>query len=301
MRPKAFAHRRGQPPRSGKSLRSSDRGGVRERQSRAPAARRRSGRLFTTGGPMNEAVNPEDAACTLCTSSSARAWRRSPATTCRSTIRPGSSPSTCTPASSPGCSTFRIWARRCIEGADHAAVAAFLETLCPADLLSLAPGRQRYTPIAQRRRRDRRRPDGRPPARRGRRVETRRQRLAKSRRLRAHSPRACPPGVRLTPLPEAALIALQGPLAAATLARLAPGEGLETMAFMSARPARIAGFETFVSRSGYTGEDGYEISLAVDAGGKLRSHSAGRARRRADRSRRARFAAARGRPLPLRA
>ena len=33
------------------------------------------------------------------------------------------------------------------------------------------------------------------------------------------------------------------------------------MAFMSARPARIAGFETFVSRSGYTGEDGYEISL----------------------------------------
>jgi aminomethyltransferase len=46
------------------------------------------------------------------------------------------------------------------------------------------------------------------------------------------------------------------------LARLASGEGLETMAFMSARPARIAGFETFVSRSGYTGEDGYEISLA---------------------------------------
>ena len=69
-------------------------------------------------------------------------------------------------------------------------------------------------------------------------------------------------GVRLTPLPQAALIALQGPLAAATLARLAPGEGIETMAFMSARPARIADVETFVSRSGYTGEDGYEISLA---------------------------------------
>jgi aminomethyltransferase len=34
------------------------------------------------------------------------------------------------------------------------------------------------------------------------------------------------------------------------------------MAFMSGRPARLAGFETFVSRSGYTGEDGYEISLA---------------------------------------
>jgi len=70
-----------------------------------------------------------------------------------------------------------------------------------------------------------------------------------------------PSGVRLTLLPQAALVALQGPLAAPTLARLAPGEGLEAMAFMSARPARIAGFETFVSRSGYTGEDGYEISI----------------------------------------
>src|ERR1700733_7922349 len=34
-----------------------------------------------------------------------------------------------------------------IEGDDHAAVAAFLETLCPADLLNLAPGRQRYTQL----------------------------------------------------------------------------------------------------------------------------------------------------------
>src|SRR5271155_2333774 len=34
-----------------------------------------------------------------------------------------------------------------IEAADHAAVAAFLETLCPADLLNLAPGRQRYTQL----------------------------------------------------------------------------------------------------------------------------------------------------------
>ena len=34
-----------------------------------------------------------------------------------------------------------------IEGADHAAVAAFLETLCPADFLNLAPGRQRYSQL----------------------------------------------------------------------------------------------------------------------------------------------------------
>ena len=34
-----------------------------------------------------------------------------------------------------------------IEGADHAAVASFLKSLCPADLLNLAPGRQRYTQL----------------------------------------------------------------------------------------------------------------------------------------------------------
>src|ERR1700761_5231587 len=34
-----------------------------------------------------------------------------------------------------------------IEGDDHAAVAGFLESLCPADLLNLAPGRQRYTQL----------------------------------------------------------------------------------------------------------------------------------------------------------
>ena len=34
-----------------------------------------------------------------------------------------------------------------IEGGDHAAVASFLESLCPADFLNLAPGRQRYTQL----------------------------------------------------------------------------------------------------------------------------------------------------------
>src|SRR6476620_11012636 len=34
-----------------------------------------------------------------------------------------------------------------IEGADHAAPASFLESLCPADILNLAPGRQRYTQL----------------------------------------------------------------------------------------------------------------------------------------------------------
>src|SRR5580693_9605404 len=34
-----------------------------------------------------------------------------------------------------------------IEASDHAAVAGFLESLCPADILNLAPGRQRYTQL----------------------------------------------------------------------------------------------------------------------------------------------------------
>ncbi len=147
-----------------------------------------------------------------------------------------------------------------IEGADHAAVAGFLESVCPADFLNLAPGRQRYTQLLNE-------SSGivddlmvtRPPAAAGTlRIIVNAARKAVDFALIRHR---LPAGVRLTPLPEAALIALQGPLAAATLARLSPGEGLETMAFMSARATRIAGSETFVSRSGYTGEDGYEISL----------------------------------------
>ena len=148
-----------------------------------------------------------------------------------------------------------------LEGADHGAVAAFLEQLCPADFRGLAPGRQRYTQLLNEK-------GGilddlmaaRAPAADGelRLVVNASRKSVDFAVLRQH----LPAGVRLTELPEAALIALQGPLAAATLARLAPGQGLESMPFMSARPTRLAGFETFVSRSGYTGEDGYEISLA---------------------------------------
>jgi aminomethyltransferase len=148
-----------------------------------------------------------------------------------------------------------------IEAADHAAVAGFLESLCPADFLNLVPGRQRYTQLLNE--------NGgivddlmvtRPPGADGalRLVVNAARKDVDFALIRERMPSS----VRLTPLPESALIALQGPLAATTLASLAPGEGLETMPFMSARPVRLARFETFVSRSGYTGEDGYEISLA---------------------------------------
>ena len=148
-----------------------------------------------------------------------------------------------------------------LEGADHATVAAFLETLCPADFVNLAPGRQRYTQLLN--------GSGgivddlmvtRPPSADGA-LQARGQRLAQGRRSSRSFASACrkASGSRRSARP--ALIAVQGPLAAATLARVAPGQGLEALPFMGARPARIAEFETFVSRSGYTGEDGYEISL----------------------------------------
>lgn len=67
--------------------------------------------------------------------------------------------------------------------------------------------------------------------------------------------------------PELALLALQGPLAAAALQRIAPG--VERLLFMQGAgfTARVDGAEPidlFVTRSGYTGEDGFEISLHQD-------------------------------------
>jgi aminomethyltransferase len=59
-------------------------------------------------------------------------------------------------------------------------------------------------------------------------------------------------------------LALQGPAAVVVLARLEPNSVLAAMAFMSARPASFGRFAAFVSRSGYTGEDGFEISVPAE-------------------------------------
>ncbi|WP_213953600.1 glycine cleavage system aminomethyltransferase GcvT [Variovorax sp. dw_954] len=63
------------------------------------------------------------------------------------------------------------------------------------------------------------------------------------------------------PLPDHALLALQGPQAAATLARLSPG--VERYVFMTGGAVQIGSIPAFVTRSGYTGEDGFEISVAA--------------------------------------
>jgi aminomethyltransferase len=64
------------------------------------------------------------------------------------------------------------------------------------------------------------------------------------------------------PLTDRALLALQGPQAASVLAKLSAG--VEAMRFMDSGPRTVAGFECYVSRSGYTGEDGFEISVPAE-------------------------------------
>jgi aminomethyltransferase len=73
----------------------------------------------------------------------------------------------------------------------------------------------------------------------------------------------------IKPLPDRALIALQGPRAETALARLAPA--IATMRFMDVRKVRILGADCQISRSGYTGEDGFEISIAADRAEALAS------------------------------
>ena len=75
----------------------------------------------------------------------------------------------------------------------------------------------------------------------------------------AHMRERLPQGVTIDHLEEQALLALQGPKAAEALSRLAPG--VEELGFMTGGAFEIGGIEAWISRSGYTGEDGFEISV----------------------------------------
>jgi len=72
-----------------------------------------------------------------------------------------------------------------------------------------------------------------------------------------------PKGVVLDHMKEQALLALQGPRAAEVLETLAPG--VSDLSFMQGAAFTIAGTPAWISRSGYTGEDGFEISIAGNA------------------------------------
>lgn len=69
-------------------------------------------------------------------------------------------------------------------------------------------------------------------------------------------------GDALSVLEDRALLALQGPAAVGVLSALAPQAG--DLTFMTGAAMDVAGLPCFVTRSGYTGEDGYEISVPSD-------------------------------------
>jgi aminomethyltransferase len=81
--------------------------------------------------------------------------------------------------------------------------------------------------------------------------------------LRAHLSESCV----IEPLGDRALLALQGPKAESVLARFCAEA--PAMRFMDSGPHKVAGLDCFVSRSGYTGEDGFEISVPAQQAEEL--------------------------------
>ena len=137
---------------------------------------------------------------------------------------------------------------------------AAMERLCPCDLVGLKPGRQRYSlyttesggisddfMIA--------------------RIGENEFFLVVNAGCKdadfAHVAANLPAGATLTRHEDRALLALQGPLAAAVFARFAPASA--AMKFMDIADLEVAGIgRVRATRSGYTGEDGFEISVPAD-------------------------------------
>jgi aminomethyltransferase len=150
--------------------------------------------------------------------------------------------------------------QRFLVGPDHAATAAFLETLTPGDFASLPLGRMRYTLLLN---------DASGVI----------DDLMVTRSVSsdddgalslvfnagrkeiddAHVEARLPKGFSLNRADERALLALQGPEAAKVMSRHCPKAA--SLSFMSATSAEFDGIDCAVSRSGYTGEDGFEISV----------------------------------------
>lgn len=150
-----------------------------------------------------------------------------------------------------------------LVGSEAHGAAAALESLVPMDIVDLGAGRQRYAFFTN--------ATGgllddlmvvKPqPADRGAGfgdlflVVNAGCKAADLRHLQTHIGHRC----QVVPMPERALLALQGPKAVDALSRLNPA--VAPMVFMSGGVFELAGARCFVTRSGYTGEDGFEISV----------------------------------------
>ncbi len=150
-----------------------------------------------------------------------------------------------------------------LAGPNHDAICAAMERLVPGDIAGLARGRIRYTQFTN--------PQGgiiddlmvTRPASEG---DSGKLFLVVNASRKdidyAWMRDNLPADIALEPVEDRALIAIQGPAAEAVLARhCPPASGL---AFMSSVMADIAGIACQVSRCGYTGEDGFEISVPAD-------------------------------------
>nr|WP_245365932.1 glycine cleavage system aminomethyltransferase GcvT [Neorhizobium galegae] len=132
-----------------------------------------------------------------------------------------------------------------------------LETLVPVDILGLKPGRQRYGFFTDEKGGIL---DDLMLANRGDHLFVVVNAACKSADI-AHM-QANLAGCSVTPIKDRALIALQGPAAEAVLASL--NADVTAMSFMDVRDVTLVGADCIVSRSGYSGEDGFEISVPAD-------------------------------------
>ncbi|WP_108816347.1 glycine cleavage system aminomethyltransferase GcvT [Loktanella sp. Alg231-35] len=146
-----------------------------------------------------------------------------------------------------------------VKGATYADAAAGLETLIPIDILDLDEDRQRYGFFTND---DGGIEDDLMLANRGDHVFVVVNAACKGADI-ARMKAALEPDLTVTEITDRALLALQGPSAEAVLASL--DERAAGMNFMDVATLNLNGTEAWVSRSGYTGEDGYEISVPADA------------------------------------
>lgn len=149
-----------------------------------------------------------------------------------------------------------------VRGQDYAEAATALEALIPADILGLGENRQRYGfftndagGIL----------DDLMLANRGDHVFVVVNAACKVDDIARM--RAGLPGLRVTEVTDRALLALQGPAAETVLSKLNPHAA--GMRFMHVATMDLDGAECWISRSGYTGEDGYEISVPQGAAAAL--------------------------------